>query len=46
MNLDLPIEGDWHGWIETAESYFDQGEEARMWRCLLRWAAQMDYLSC
>lgn len=25
---------------------FDQGEEARMWRCLLRWAAQMDYLSC
>lgn len=36
---------NWNGWIDTAEFYFEQGNEGAMWRCLLRAAARMDWLN-
>lgn len=36
---------DWHGWVTTAEHYFNLGQEERMWRCLLRAAVRLDWLA-
>lgn len=36
---------DWDGWLAEAEACHADGNEAGMWRALLRWVSHMEFLA-